>query len=193
MTKLYGLILTGGKSTRMGSDKSLLNYHGKSQRAYLYHAASKICDHVFYSAREDQLPSFPQKEQVIVDQNMYKGPFNGILSAHLAYPNAAWLVLACDLPLLDDKGLAELVTARSPQKMATAFASKKSHLPEPLIAIWEPKALKEAINYLSNAKSSCPRKFLIQSDIALVTPSKEAFLYNANSLEEYQMAKTKLS
>ncbi|MEO0570396.1 MAG: NTP transferase domain-containing protein [Bacteroidota bacterium] len=190
--KLYGLILSGGKSTRMGSDKGLIPYHGKPQRDYLFELASKFCDSVFYSAREDQLDSFADNAPVIVDRNQYGGPFNGILSAHSEYPNVAWLILACDLPLLDHNGLSELVHNRNATKYATAFSSKDSGLPEPLIAIWEPKALKASKNYLETAKSSCLRKFLIRSDIRLVEPSSEEQLYNANSKEEYQLVKEKL-
>ncbi|MFT5737968.1 MAG: molybdopterin-guanine dinucleotide biosynthesis protein A, partial [Maribacter sp.] len=33
--KIYGLVLAGGKSTRMGVDKGLITYHGLPQRDYL--------------------------------------------------------------------------------------------------------------------------------------------------------------
>ena len=190
--KLYGLILSGGQSNRMGNDKGLLTYHGKPQREYLFELAGAFCDAVYFSARQDQLHSFPTDAPVITDQNRYRGPFNGILSAHSAHPGVAWLVLACDLPLLDKTGLYELVSHRNLNKMATAFSAKGSGLPEPLIAIWEPQALVGAKEYLKTVQSSCPRKFLINSDIQLVEPSQEDFLFNANSVEEYQLAKEKL-
>ncbi|UOY06631.1 NTP transferase domain-containing protein [Muricauda sp. SCSIO 64092] len=190
--RLYGLILSGGQSNRMGNDKGLLTYHGKPQREYLFELAEGFCDNVYFSARQDQLQSFPDHMPVITDQNTYRGPFNGILSAHSAHPNVAWLVLACDLPLLDKKGLYELVSHRNQDKVATAFSAKGSGLPEPLIAIWEPQALVAAKEYLKTVQSSCPRKFLINSDIQLVEPSQEDFLFNANSMEEYQLAKEKL-
>lgn len=191
--KLYGLILTGGKSTRMGNDKGLIAYHGKPQREHLYGLARSFCDKVYYSAREDQLDSFPENAHVIIDKNDYRGPFNGILSAHKKHAEVAWLVLACDLPLLDKVGLSELVGQRNPEQYATAFSKRDSGLPEPLIAIWEPRALQGAMTYLETAESSCPRKFLINSDIRLVVPSSEEQLYNANSMEEYQLAKKKLA
>jgi len=189
---LYGLILSGGKSTRMGNDKGLISYHGKPQREYLYELASKFCDKVYYSAREDQVDSFSERAPLIIDNNEYRGPFNGILSAYTEHPEVAWLVLACDLPLLDEDGLAELVKNRKANKFATALSSKGSRLPEPLIAIWEPQALVASKSYLKTAQSSCPRKFLINSEIELVEPSSEDQLYNANSMEDYQLAKEKL-
>lgn len=190
---LYGLILSGGKSTRMGNDKGLIAYHGKPQREYLFELAGQFCDAVYYSARKDQLNSFSDSTHVIVDRNDYHGPFNGILSAHNEYPEVAWLVLACDLPLLDNRGLTELVEQRNTEKYVTAFSSKDTGLPEPLIAIWEPKALAASKIHLETANSSCPRKFLINSDIQLVVPSSEEQLYNANSMEDYHLAKEKLA
>lgn len=190
---LYGLILSGGKSTRMGNDKGLLNYHGKPQREYLYELAASYCNDVYYSSREDQLSSFSEKAKVIVDNNKYRGPFNGIFSAHQRHPKVAWLVLACDLPLLDKVGISELINNRNKNKIATCISSKGSGLPEPLIAIWEPAALVAAQNYFETVQSSCPRKFLINSDIELVEPSSDDQLYNANSKEDYQWVKGKLA
>ncbi|MEM1257158.1 MAG: NTP transferase domain-containing protein, partial [Bacteroidota bacterium] len=73
---LYGLILSGGRSIRMGHDKGLIAYHGSPQREYLYNLATQFCEAVHYSARKDQLDSFPDKSKVIVDKNDYQGPFN---------------------------------------------------------------------------------------------------------------------
>lgn len=190
-TSLYGLILAGGKSTRMGSDKGVLDYHGVPQRQYLFDLAQQFCDDVFYSIREDQIEEFLELPNV-VDENKYRGPLNGILSAHQQFPEVAWLVLACDLPLLDSRSIETLVAEREVSKTATAYATSKTGLPEPLVSIWEPSGLVNAIEYMEEAQSSCPRKFLINSDIKLVTPQRDEELYNANSLEEFQEAKTLL-
>lgn len=190
--KLYGLVLAGGKSTRMGTDKGLLNYHGKPQQEFLYELLDEVCDQAFLSLRKDQNQSILNDFKVVVDNNEYRGPFNGILSAHKMHPEVAWLVLACDLPLLDLQSIKTLVKSRNARQLATSFATNQSGLPEPLITIWEPKGLQKAIEHLSSAESTCPRKFLINSDIKLVTPERDELLYNANSLEDYQFAKSKI-
>jgi molybdopterin-guanine dinucleotide biosynthesis protein A len=94
--------------------------------------------------------------------------------------------------LLDKAALKSLVLKRNPRKLATAYATQASGLPEPLVAIWEPKGLQRAKEYLKVAESSCPRKFLINSDIDLVYPEKDEVLYNANSFTEFEFAKSKL-
>nr|WP_299173134.1 NTP transferase domain-containing protein [uncultured Allomuricauda sp.] len=191
--RLYGLVLAGGKSTRMGSDKGLIKYHSITQQEHLYNLLGQICDTVYLSVREQQVHLLEDDTNIIVDQNEYRGPFNGILSAHKKHPKAAWLILACDLPLIDSKSLKKLVENRDSAKFATSFATKKSGLPEPLITIWEPKGLAAAIEYLSSADSSCPRKFLINSEITLVRPEQDEILYNANSLEDYEFIKSKIA
>jgi molybdopterin-guanine dinucleotide biosynthesis protein A len=190
---LYGLILAGGKSSRMGTDKALINYHGRPQQELLFDLVQDFCEHTFISLRKEQQEDLPEKYKVILDQNEYPGPLNGILSAHKKYPEAAWLVIACDLPLLNKETLHFLVKKRNANKDATALATKASGLPEPLAAIWEPKGLLGVKEYLKNATSSCPRKFLINTDTHLIFPENDDVLANANSMLDYQRIKDALN
>ncbi len=190
--KIYGLVLSGGKSTRMGMDKGLIPYHGVPQREYLYELLEKVCEKVFMSVRGDQLEEVDNRFNTIVDSDEFRGPYNGLLSAHKKYPEAAWLVLACDLPLIDEAALNDLLLKRDPKKLATAYAVKENPLPEPLCAIWEPQALEKSIVYLGKGNSSCPRKFLINNDVKLVFPDRPEVLMNANSQTEYKEALQKL-
>lgn len=191
-TELFGLVLSGGRSTRMGLDKSIISYHGLPQREYLYHMLTKLCSKTFIGIREDQQEEIPADIQVIIDRDKYKGPYNGLLSAHESYPRAAWLVLACDLPLMNSSALEQLVKERNPKAAATAFATQLSELPEPLCAIWEPSGLQESIKFLESGRATCPRKFLIASNVKLVFPTNENVLLNANSKEDFEEAITKL-
>lgn len=191
--KLYGLVLSGGKSTRMGADKGLIAYHGMPQREYLYHILEKVCNKSFLSIRSEQRQEIQSGFDTIIDEDIFKGPFNGLLSAHKTHPEAAWFVLACDLPLITKNAVKELITARDTDSFATAFALKENPLPEPLCAIWEPKGLAEAIPYLDRGAGSCPRKFLINNKTKLVFPKNPNVLMNANSEEEYKEALTKLA
>tara|TARA_R110002051_G_scaffold72609_1_gene131205 strand:+ start:5096 stop:5686 length:591 start_codon:yes stop_codon:yes gene_type:complete len=193
IAKLYGLVLSGGKSTRMGTDKGLIEYHGVPQREYLYNLLSQVCEDTFISLREEQQAELPVTMKTIIDLNEFKGPYNGLLSAHKKYPEVAWLVLACDLPLMDLDALNELISQRDSTKQATAFALKENPLPEPLCAIWEPQALQQSIEYLESGNGTCPRKYLINHDTKLVFPKYENVLLNANSEEDYKEALEKLS
>jgi len=191
-TKLYGLVLSGGKSTRMGLDKGVIQYHDLPQREHLYNLLSKVCTRTFLSIREEQVNDISKGLDTIIDMDEYKGPFNGLLTAHSIYPEVAWFVIACDLPLIDLNAINQLINLRDSSKVATAFATRESGLPEPLAAIWEPGGLAKSINYLEHTTSSCPRKYLINSDIKLVFPKDDIVLMNANSEEDYREVKSKL-
>ena len=171
----------------MGRDKGAISYHGIPQRDYLYELLNSVCEQTFISLRQEQ-NEIDDNRQIILDNDLYKGPFNGLFSAHKAFPEAAWLVLACDLPLIEKNNLKQLVSARDPNVLATAFATKASKLPEPLCAIWEPRAFERATRYIAKKGNTCPRKFLINSEIKLVFPENDRVLLNANAEADYKEA-----
>ncbi len=182
---LKSLILVGGKSTRMGTDKAFLDYHGKPQYAILADILRGLDIETYISCREEQATQFIDNHKVITDTFLELGPFGAILSAFRENPNTAWLVLACDLPLLDADTLQYLIANRNPHLTATSFKSPESKegFPEPLIAIWEPRAYPTLLQFLAQG-ISCPRKVLINSDIELLTPPIETALMNVNTFEE---------
>lgn len=186
---LKGLVLVGGKSTRMGEDKSLLTYHDTPQWKHTYDLLTDYCDEVFISVANEN-DQFSEVNQ-LKDTFLGLGPMGGILSAFQNDPNAAWLVVACDLPLLSSVSISQLVNNRNVQKFATSFKSPTLSFPEPLICIWEPKAYGRLLEFLSWGYS-CPRKALINSEIELLIAQKEEEMTNANTPEEYQEIKNNL-
>ncbi len=185
-------MLSGGKGSRMGRDKGLVDYHGTPQREYLYHLLKEVCDSVFLSIRQEQLLETPTSFKTVVDQDKYNGPFNGIMSAFDAHPNVGWLVIACDLPFMNLPSLQQLVGERNSGKSATAFKNPDTGNPEPLCCIWEPNGLEEAKNFLKNSDYPSPKQFLMDAEILLVQPKNEQALFNANSLSDYDFVKSKL-
>lgn len=176
----------------MGTDKGFVDYHGKPQREHVYHLLEEVCDEVFLSIRPQQQPEVAMGLNTIVDQDKFKGPFNGILSAFDIHPNIGWLVMACDLPLMDLSTIQQLIADRNFEKSATAFVSPETLEPEPLCCIWEPKGLEGAIDFLEGSNSISPKRFLMSADIAMVHPKNEIALFNANTLSDYEFVKGKL-
>jgi molybdopterin-guanine dinucleotide biosynthesis protein A len=190
---LYGLILAGGSSSRMNRDKAALKYQGQTQLDRAYDLARRHLEQVYVSVRAAQI-SEPTRahKPMIVDSFSGEGPIIGIRSALAAYPEAAWLVLACDLPFLSDAAVEHLLRERDPSKVATAFKSTYDGLPEPLCAIWEPGAAALLGDYQSNA-GICPRKFLIRQASKLLEPFDGHALDNINTPEEYTQAAAELA
>ncbi len=94
-------------------------------------------------------------------------------------------MLACDLPFLDAATLQQLIAARDPGRLATAFRSSHDGKPEPLCAIYEPASL-SAIEAWVASGQHCPRGFLAQADVALLTLRTPRALDNINTAAEYR-------
>jgi molybdenum cofactor guanylyltransferase len=189
-TPIHGLVLAGGSSARMKRDKATLLYQGKSQLDRSVELAARHVSRVFVSVRASQ-QSDPARAQypLIVDAVPGQGPIVGIRSALAAHPGAAWLVVACDLPFLSDGALSQLLAERDSAASATAYASVHDGLPEPLCAIWEPKAAAEIDAFLAKGKD-CPRKFLLNHAVRLLEPRDRRALDNINTPEEYHRARS---
>lgn len=186
-SKLYGLVLAGGKSSRMKKDKAFLDYHGRPQVEYAYHLLSVFCEETFVSAQKEQ--GLDKKFPVIYDAKGFLniGPLGGILSAMSKFPDKGWLVLACDLPFVTSATIQHLLRYRDPRKVATAYRSRFNDLPEPLCAVYEPRALKNHLKFFKK-DICCPRKILINSDVRLLKLKKKIALDNVNTVEEYKAA-----
>lgn len=180
---IEGLVLAGGKSTRMGTDKGTLNFYGKNQRDVAIELLEKHHLKTYLSVREEQEIDVKNK---ITDKFLGLGPFGAICSAFQEDPDVAWLVLATDLPFVNDEVIKLLLKHRNPSKAATTIKGKSNQFPEPLITIWEPKSYTLMLNYLAQGYS-CPRKVLINADVEIVEVD-EHFIRNINTPEEYKSA-----
>jgi len=182
---LNGLVLAGGKSLRMGYDKGLIVWHGKEQQYYQADLLKNLCSEVYISCRQDHQKEIDSKYQTLADTFIGLGPYGAILSAFREKPDVAWLVVACDLPLLDIDTLQYLKEHRNPSSIATAFESPYNSLPEPLITIWEPKSYPVLLSFLSQGYS-CPGKFLRNNNPTVLKAQNPEALTNVNTQAEFE-------
>ena len=190
---LFGLVLAGGRSTRMQRDKAAIAYHGHDTQ--LESAMKLLAPRVaraFVSVRADQADdpvrsAWPR----IVDRGDVEGPIAGIGAALATHPDMAWLVLACDLPFLDAATLDALIAGRDLERDATAFRSSHDGLPEPLCAVYEPRARAAIAAHLAGGRN-CPRKFLINANTRLLDQPNPRALDNVNTVAEYGAAMSAL-
>ena len=191
---LHGLVLAGGRSTRMGRDKAALEYSGRSQLERVFALVDPLVARAFVSVRADQGsdPLRARFPQIVDAAPGLEGPAAGILSALRAHPSAAWLVLACDLPFLDAGTLQHLIARRDPTRIATAFRSSHDGLPEPLCAIYEPAALAGLEAFVAGGRN-CPRKFLIQTGALLLDQPRSEALDNVNTPTELDKARQRMA
>jgi len=188
VTPLYGLVLAGGASRRMHTDKAALIHQGKTQLQRAYELLNQVCEHTFVSVRSDQTQDstragLPQ----IVDVHSDLGPLAGIYAAQTQHPNVAWLIMACDLPFVDDPTIKYLIEHRDPLKLATAYRSTHDGLPEPLCTIWEPAGAPVVREWIAT-NNKCPRKLLINSSIKLLDQPNAHALDNINTPTDHLQA-----
>lgn len=190
---VYGLVLAGGKSSRMQTDKAALAYRGRSQLTEAMRLVTPLVARAFVSVRADQIDEplragFAQ----IIDREVNMGPIAGIMAAQEQFPQVAWLVVACDLPFLDAATLQHLLGARDLLRDATAYLSSHDGLPEPLCAIYEPASRKTLTAYRRDGRQ-CPRKFLLQANVNLIAAPDARALDNINTRDEYAAAMSSLA
>jgi molybdopterin-guanine dinucleotide biosynthesis protein A len=186
---LFGLVLAGGRSTRMQRDKAAIEYQaGETQLDVAVKLLAPRVERVFVSVRAEQSGESARAGYAqILDRGDVEGPIAGISAALAEHPQVAWLVLACDLPFLDAATLDKLIAARNTASDATAFRSSHDGLPEPLCAIYEPRARAAIAAHIAGGRN-CPRKFLINAGTSLLDQPNPRALDNVNTVAEYGAA-----
>lgn len=184
-SELRGLILAGGQSRRLGQDKAALEFGGRSQLERATDLLGERLDHVHLSVRAGRFRNTVRFDhQLIFDLYDNLGPAAGILSAHRAFPEVAWVVLACDMPLVDGAIIGALIEQRDPRKAATVFANSRDGLPEPLCAIYEPVTLARFRRLAEKEIETSPRALLIQSELRKLELPRANALDNINTPED---------
>jgi len=186
---LYGLYLTGGQSSRMGSPKWALD-HLQGQR-FVDHSTEQLAhltEQVYLSTASPLDSLNPLSlEQICDDQydTVDLGPLGGLLAAHRAHPEASWLVLACDLPAVSSSDLALLLAAATDTDDAVAFRNPIDGVPEATAALYRPSALRQLEEYLTLGHR-CARKFLDALMLRAIDAPSPYMLQNTNYPADYQ-------
>ncbi len=182
---IYGLVLTGGKSKRMGRDKALLQFQHQPHALYLYELLQTYCQQVFLSARANQwqgtvLENFP----TLCDQFPSVGPITGLLTAFTHFPKVNWLVVACDLGNLKSDTIQRLIDNFSEEAIATCYRNKAG-FPEALCAIYTPSAF-PIFQTAFAQQQYCPVKILETVDCVLIDPTSDWEIANINTPDDWQ-------
>lgn len=180
------LVLTGGKSSRMGQDKSLMTYAGEAQYRRVFRLFDQLAMPPYLSCRAEQIENYewPQ-DHIIMDRIMEIGPLAGLISAWMNEPESAWLTVACDMPHWGSESITQLLEARRPDAFATTLCIGPAGAPEPMATIWEPRAYPAVMQAIS-AGTTCPRKILQNHHIVRVEALYPEQLTNANTPEEWK-------
>ena len=129
---VFGCVLIGGKSTRLGQPKHLLNPNGKTWLEHTVDLLRQVTDQTIIVGAGTVPEGFDCT--VLPDAHDAQGPMAGILAAMRWGPQSSWLVTACDLPALSVDALRWLLTTRAPGVWATLPKLPGKPNVEPLLA-----------------------------------------------------------
>lgn len=97
MEKITAIVLCGGNSTRMGTDKGMINIMGRPMVEHVINHAKPLCSRILISTNFENYKYLGY--EVVEDQWPDSGPAAGILSSLLVSETAMNLVISCDLPM----------------------------------------------------------------------------------------------
>jgi molybdopterin-guanine dinucleotide biosynthesis protein A len=133
----YGLVLCGGQSNRMGTDKSMLQYYDIPQRYHVYNMLLPFCEKVFISCNSEQATTMKTGYDYIQDDDAFTniGPMGALLTACTKYPGKNFLLVGCDYPFLK---AAELeIFSKLCIDIPVSFYNKEAIIYESMLA-WYP-------------------------------------------------------
>ena len=99
MTAITGVVLAGGRSTRMGQEKAFLPYGGKKLIEHIVSRLQPYCDNILVSVNEASQYEF-LKLPLITDKNKNCGPLGGLEAAIDASPTELCFIIPCDVPFI---------------------------------------------------------------------------------------------
>lgn len=197
-----GIILAGGRSRRMGSDKALLPAPGPTSRTFIEQLALLLAPHcaeVLLVARDPMSSqgyapfTSPPRWRMVYDQTPDQGPLMGLASGLRAITQSHALVIAVDLPCIQPALLAWL--AAFPLTEAW-LVPRISGIPQVLLARY-PRALLPTIETCLREGRRDPRAllervpvhFLEEEQVRALDPDLRSFL-NVNTPEDFAQIST---
>jgi molybdenum cofactor guanylyltransferase len=144
-TDVAGVILAGGRSRRMGSNKALLPFGGRPLIAHALEILRPLFAEVLIVANEP-LPYAALGVPVLADRVPDKGPLGGICTALASSRHPRAFCLACDMPLASPAIIARLCRL-APDCDVVVPHSDKGY--EPLHAVYRASCLPQLERMLS--------------------------------------------
>ncbi len=92
---MIGIILAGGASTRMGTDKALVEVAGRPMFEWVGRALDEVTGRVIVAGRSEAMGPYGAVADV---GKAHRGPLSGIFAAANAYPHDPLMVVAVDQP-----------------------------------------------------------------------------------------------
>jgi molybdopterin-guanine dinucleotide biosynthesis protein A len=175
------IILAGGKSTRMGTNKALLTVNGITLVERLIKMFRPLCDHVLVCT--GTTGAFSNAFSTVADQYPELGPISGIHAGLAASQTENNFIIACDIPYVNI-GVMNRLLAYSEEYDIAAPCFQNSR-PEPLFAYYHKRVAAVALQLLLERRLKA--RFLLEECSSHVEefPNKGWYV-NLNSQKDFQ-------
>jgi molybdopterin-guanine dinucleotide biosynthesis protein A len=180
LNRITGIILAGGISKRMGTDKRLLEFQGKSFLENAYGLLKPFCEKVFISGNEIEGVNF----SFIPDRIQNAGPMGGIYSGLEFIQTDLMLVIPVDLPLLTSDVIEYLVNNHHRAFDATVYRFGK-HV-QPLVGMYDKRILPVIDSKIQNRDYKMQSLFDEIKTQFLDKKNFERYFFNVNTPEQYR-------
>lgn len=193
--KLVAVILSGGQSSRMGTDKGSIELNG---RRWVEHAGNRCMAaglSTYYSINKNQFNQYAEflpAELLITDAVDIQGPLAGLLSFYLTHPDTDVLLLPCDMIRLNEKILSELIDTYEAINIGhdiMAYQHADENI-EPMPGIYTSEALRKIYwLYTSGELQKFSLKHCIEISNSFFIPIKKEYTFffkNVNTPEDLQ-------
>lgn len=145
--KATAIVLAGGKSSRMGEDKSLLPIKGQPLIAHIVDQLRDRFDEIIIGANDPEKYAF-LKLPVITDIEKDKGPLMGIYSCLKASSNEVNFITACDIPVMNTKLIDDMIQMADGVDMVLPVGDENKY--EPMFAVYNKSVIPSAETVLNN-------------------------------------------
>jgi molybdopterin-guanine dinucleotide biosynthesis protein A len=183
----YALVMCGGKSSRMGTDKSMLQYYDKSQRYHVFDMLLPRCEKVFISCNAEQASSIDAGYVFIKDDEIFAniGPMAALLTAFTQFPNKNILLIGCDYPFLkaDELEMFSMLCKDTP----TSFYNQEAAIYESMLA-WYPYTCFEDLKQMFAAKEFSLQQLLRKNDPIKYIPADINCIRSIDTMEAFLKA-----
>ncbi|MDA8227238.1 MAG: molybdenum cofactor guanylyltransferase [Desulfitobacterium hafniense] len=188
---MTGIILAGGKSSRMAKNKAFLELDGRPLIERSIDILNRIFDEVIISSNDQELYN-KYGVDVIPDVHKNRGPLGGLHACFLAAKHEVCFFVACDMPFLNSEVIRYL--SKFTDEFQAVVPKLENGL-EPLHAFYRKEIIFLIESNLKNAKFKIidfyPQvniKYIIESELRLFSNPDKDFL-NANTPEDWHLIK----
>jgi len=189
---IYGVVLCGGNSSRMGTDKAFLQYHSSEQYKQVARLFTSLNLPAIISCNDEQQKKISNEFVCLPDDTAFKnnGPVSGLLTAFSKYPESSFVLIGCDYPLIDQQHIEMLISLSSYGYDAICFSRKTlQSINEPLLAFYHQRFKEKLFSSFHKGNTSIKR-MLDEVNTLKIMVEEDSFLKSFDTPKDFHSYST---